>query len=104
MQDDQREHHTGIFTRCLQLGLHLTAAMCSVATLWLLAHTCMSTAPGQANVGAGLAMLAITPSLFSLGISITTWKAATRRGRTALMLLAATLLVPSLLLLLLIAL
>ena|GEM_PF-2866575 len=43
-------------------------------------------------------MLAILPSLIALAISIASWTATTRYGRTALMLLAVALLVPCLLL------
>lgn len=102
LQEALREQHAGVVTRCLQLGLSLAAGTCLVATLWLLVKVHRTTAPGEANVGAGLALLAIPPSILALGISLATWRATTRYGRTALMLLAAILLVPSLLLFLLI--
>lgn len=81
------------------VGLHLTAGIGSVATLSLLTKAHMTTIPGRANVGVGLA---VPPSLIALGISIATRQTITCYGRTMLMLLATTLLVPSLLLLFLI--
>jgi len=96
------DKHAGVFTRCLQLGLMLTAGTCSVAVMWFLVWSRSTTAPGQANIGAGLAALVVPPSLVAVGISIASWRATTARRRITLSLFATILLVPSILLFLLI--
>jgi hypothetical protein len=102
VQGHSDDQHAGVFTRCLQLGLLLTAGTCSVAVVWFLVWSRAITDPAQANIGAGLAALVVPPSLVAFGSSIASWRATTARGRITLSLFAAILLLPSLLLFLLI--
>ena len=85
----------GAFGRFMQFALVLTAATCSVAVICILVCSIKSIDPGQANIGAGIAMVALLPTLLAFVLAITNLRRTSKTLSFLIALLTLLLLIPA---------